>query len=113
MPPAFVLLKDRLGQFSATRRGLLARCGLLAGVHGAAFAILVATEQDLTGAAAFVLTWGLFNILWLVLLARPAAAATLSLAMTIALILLSQLKQNVVFMTVNFVDLLIIDFDTA
>jgi hypothetical protein len=113
MPPAFVLLKERLGQVSVTRRGLLVRYGLLGALHTAALATLVATEQDLTGAAAFVLTWGLFNVLWLMLLARPAAAAALSLAMMIALILLSQLKQNVVFMTVNFVDLLIVDWDTA
>jgi hypothetical protein len=59
-----------------------------------------------------VFAWGFLNFFWLAVLRRPAAAATLSLAFVVALILLSQLKHSVLFMTVNFVDLMIIDIDT-
>ena len=46
------------------------------------------------------------------MLRRPAAAAALSLAFVAVLILLSQLKHSILFMTINFVDLMIIDTDT-
>ena len=45
-------------------------------------------------------------------LRRPALAGAISLAWLVLLILLSQLKHSVLFMTVNFVDLMIIDTDT-
>ena len=47
------------------------------------------------------------------MLRRPAIAALLSLAMIVALILLSQFKYDKLMMTVNFVDLMIIDQDTS
>jgi hypothetical protein len=47
------------------------------------------------------------------LLRRPAIAALLSLAMVITLIVLSQFKYDKLMMTVNFVDLMIIDPDTS
>ena len=59
-----------------------------------------------------MLTWGALNCLWLAVLQRPVAAAALSLAMIAVLIKLSQLKHSVLFMTVNFVDLMIIDTET-
>ena len=49
----------------------------------------------------------------MVLLRRPAIAAAISLAFLVLLILLSQFKHDVLLMTVNFVDLLIIDADTV
>jgi hypothetical protein len=58
------------------------------------------------------LTWGLLNCGFLLLLRRPAVAAALSLALLTVLILLSQFKHDVLLMTVNFVDLMIIDADT-
>jgi len=79
----------------------------------AAVAILVATETSWTTIAAFLLAWGLLNFLWIALLGRPAAAGTLSLVMTAVLILLSQLKYQVLMMTANFIDLMIIDTDTV
>ena len=39
-------------------------------------------------------------------------AAALSLALIAALILLSQFKHDILLMTVNFVDLMVIDADT-
>jgi hypothetical protein len=81
--------------------------------HLIAFAIMVATETTLTAIAAFLLAWGLLNFCWLALLRRPAIAATLSLIMMATLVLLSQLKYQVLMMTANFVDLMIVDTDTV
>src|SRR5262245_26802838 len=77
--------------------------------HLAAFAIMGASESTLMAMAAFLLAWGLLNFLWLVLLRRPAIAGLLSLVMMTVLVLLSQLKYQVLMMTANFVDLMIID----
>ena len=71
------------------------------------------TESTLTAMVAFLLAWGLLNFLWLALLRRPAAAAMLSLVMMTILVLLSQLKYQVLMMTASFVDLMIIDTDTV
>jgi hypothetical protein len=81
--------------------------------HPAAFAIMGATESTLMAMAAFLLAWGLLNFLWLVVLRRPAIAGLLSLVMMTPLVLLSQLKYQVLMMTANFVDLMIIDTDTV
>ena len=59
-----------------------------------------------------MLAWGLLNCFWLVLFRRPGLAGAASLTFIVLLILLSQLKHGVLFMTVNFVDLMIIDWDT-
>ena len=61
---------------------------------------------------AFVLTWGLLNFFWLVLLRRPMTAAALSLALIVILIALSQFKHDVLMMTATFVDVMIIDLAT-
>jgi hypothetical protein len=81
--------------------------------HVIAVAILAFTETTLTAAAAFLLAWGLLNFLWLALLRRPGVAATLSLIMIGVLVLLSQLKYQVLMMTANFIDLMIVDTDTV
>ncbi len=70
------------------------------------------SEGDAVGKAAYLLAWGFWNCFWIAVLRRPAAAAALTLAMFTVLVLLSQLKHNVLFMTVNFVDLMIIDHDS-
>ena len=109
MPPVIASLTNRL--FDAVRAGRSARLGVLL-LHLAALAILLATEDNIVSQMAFALAWGLLNCLWLVLLLRPALAGALSLVSIVTLILLSQLKHSVLFMTVNFVDLMIIDWDT-
>ena len=53
------------------------------------------------------------NFFWLALLRRPASAALVSLAMVVTLILLSQFKYDKLMMTVNFVDVMILDPDTV
>ena len=73
---------------------------------------MVATESTVTAMAAFLLTWGILNYLWLTLISRPLAAAALSLTIMTVLVLLSQLKYHMLMMTANFVDLMIVDTDT-
>jgi hypothetical protein len=82
-------------------------------LHLAALVVMTATELDLATKATFLLFWALLNFFWLGLLRRPAIAALLSLAMVVALIILSQFKYDKLMMTVNFVDLMIIDPDTS
>jgi hypothetical protein len=81
--------------------------------HLAALAIMLQTETDLGSRAGFLLAWGILNSFWITLLRRPALSGALSLTLVIVLILLSRLKHDIVQMTANFVDLMMIDRDTA
>src|SRR5437762_4773077 len=112
MPPAIASLTTRLFDASAANRSHAARVAMLAALHLAALAILIATESGIMPKLAFLLSWGFFNFCWIVLLRRPAVAAAISLAWLILLVLLSQFKHDVLLMTVNFVDLMVIDRDT-
>lgn len=82
-------------------------------LHATALIIMAATEVDLVPKIAFLLAWALLNFFWLAVLRRPVAAALLSLAFVVALILLSRFKHDKLWMTVDFVDLMIIDKDTS
>jgi hypothetical protein len=86
---------------------------VVAVLHMAALAIMAVTEVDLVAKIAFLLSWALLNCFWLAALRRPLIAAILSLAMFAALIMFSQFKYDKLIMTVNFVDLMIIDQDTV
>jgi len=86
---------------------------IIAMLHLAALAVMAATELDLATKATFLFAWALLNFFWLSLLRRPAVAGLLSLAMVVTLIVLSQFKYDKLMMTVNFVDLMIIDPDTS
>jgi hypothetical protein len=109
MPPAVLYLKQRLVTADRRRLGAVA---LLAALHLAAAGLLIWSEDDLAARMAFVLTWGLLNFFWLVLLRRPMTAAALSLALIVILIALSQFKHDVLMMTATFVDVMIIDLAT-
>ena len=61
----------------------------------------------------FVLTWGLLNFFWLVVLRRAAIAAALSLLLVVTLITFSEFKFGVLWIQVSFVDLMVIETDTA
>jgi Sulfatase len=87
--------------------------GLVALLHLAALAVLAATEADWVARAAFLLVWVLLNCFWLALFLRPAVAALLSLELVVALTLLSRFKFDKLWMTVDFVDLMIVDRDTS
>jgi Sulfatase len=86
---------------------------VVAALHISALAIMAVTEVDLVAKIAFLLSWAVLNCFWLAALRRPLIAAILSLAMFAALILFSQFKYDKLIMTVNFVDLMIVDQDTA
>jgi sulfatase-like protein len=111
MPPALASLTTRLFDASAVR-AQAGRFAFLAALHLAALAILLLTESRPVPQLAFLLSWGFFNFSWIVLTRRPALAAALSLAFLVLLILISRFKHDVLLMTVNFVDLMIIDPDT-
>jgi hypothetical protein len=93
-------------------RARLARIATTAVIHLVALGLLLWSERTAVGKAAYILAWGVINCFWLGLLRRPAVAAALSLTMFAILVLLSKLKHDVLFMTVNFVDLMIIDTDS-
>jgi hypothetical protein len=97
---------------AVSRRDTVAFC-LVAILHVAALTIMAATEVDLVAKAAFLLVWALLNCFWLAVFRRPVAAALISLEFVVALTLLSQFKHDKLWMTVDFVDLMIIDQDTS
>ncbi len=112
MPPAIASLTTRLYGVSGATRGALGRCGLVALLHIAGLSVLFWSENRLVPQAAALLCWIFINSAFLLLVRRPAVAAALSLGFVGALILLSQFKHDVLLMTVNFVDLMVIDADT-
>ncbi len=79
----------------------------------AALAIMLQTETDFGSRMGFVLAWGILNCFFVALLRRPALSGALSLTLVVVLVLLSRLKHDVVQMTANFVDLMVIDRDSA
>ena len=85
----------------------------VAAPHFGALAVMWQTETDLGSRLGFVLAWGILNGFWIALLRRPALSGALSLTLVVILVLLSRLKHDVVQMTANFVDLMVIDRDTA
>ena len=91
----------------------LVRLSAVAVPHLAALALMLATEVDFGARMGFLLSWGILNFFWIALLRRPALSGALSLTLVVLLVLLSRLKHDVVQMTANFVDLMVIDSDTA
>src|SRR5258708_15313927 len=85
----------------------------VAAPHLAALLIMFQTETDFGSRTGFLLSWGILNFFWITLLRRPALSGALSLTLVVVLILLSRLKHDIVQMTANFVDLMVIDRDTA
>ena len=94
------------------RSALLALCLVLA-LHGFAVILMAATEVSLLGMAVFLLVWIMLNCLWLALLRRPVVAALLSLEALALLTLLSRFKYDKLWMTIDFVDVMILDRDTV
>jgi len=85
----------------------------LAALHATALIAIYLTEYGPYGQAVALLSWGLLNFLWLIVLRRPLVAAALSLATVVTLIALSQFKFSVMEMTLGFLDMLIINADTV
>jgi hypothetical protein len=106
-------LLSRLVPPRTNSRRDLATLSLVAALHVAALVIMVRTEFDVSTKITFLLVWALLNYFWLTVLRRPATAAVLSLTMIVGLILLSQFKYDKLWMTANFVDVMVIDPDTV
>src|SRR5665213_1490051 len=103
---------------AAVAAGGIASIGIVrllavAAPHLAALAVMLQTETDFSSRVGFLLSWGILNFFWIALLRRPALSGALSLTLVVVLILLSRLKHDVAQMTANFVDLMVIDRDTA
>jgi sulfatase-like protein len=112
MPPAVAYLTSRLAAIDRAGRYLALRWAVLLSLHAIALGILMWSELDLVSRLAFVFTWGFLNFCWLALTRRPATAAALSLVLLALLILLSRFKHDIMLMTANFVDVMVIDPDT-
>ena len=82
-------------------------------LHAAALILLVVTEPSLIGAGIFLLVWIMLNCLGLALVRRPAIVALISLEILLTLTLLSRFKFDKLWMTVDFIDAMIIDRDTT
>jgi hypothetical protein len=104
---------SRLVLAQASSRRDFATLFVLAALNIAALVIMAMTELDVSTKITFLLAWALLNYFWLAALRRPAISALLSLAVIVALILLSQFKYDKLWMTANFVDMMVIDQDTA
>jgi hypothetical protein len=85
----------------------------VAAPHLAAIGLMLQTENDFAARLGFLLAWGILNFFWIALLRRPALSGALSLTLVVTLILLSRLKHDVVQMTANFIDVMVIDSDSA
>src|SRR3974390_1091863 len=106
------------GPFAPTAIAGLAAHGIwrllaVAAPHLAALVVMFETEIDFPSRLGFLLSWGILNFFWITLLRRPALSGALSLTLVVVLILLSRLKHDIVQMTANFVDLMMIDRDSA
>lgn len=102
---------------SVAARGIAAigvwRLLAMAMPHLAALVLLLQTEPDFGSRTAFLLAWGILNLFFIALLRRPALSGALALTLVMTLVLLSRLKHDVVQMTANFVDVMVIDRDSA
>src|SRR5215470_7740760 len=102
----------RLPLREALARHPLARVAPVALLHLAALAIMLWSEVSVLSMAVFALAWGLVNGLWLALLRRPVLAAALSLVIFALLIMVSRFKFDVIWMSLSFIDVMVIDTDT-
>ncbi|MGB7704703.1 MAG: LTA synthase family protein, partial [Pseudolabrys sp.] len=100
-----------LGRGDKVQPGIVV--GLVAMLHLAALGLMLATEVDLVAKLIFLLFWALLNFFWLTMFRRPSVAAILSLELVAALIVLSQFKHDKLWMTADFVDVMIVDHDTS
>jgi hypothetical protein len=113
MPPSIAALATRWVPANAVACREVLVVMLVALPQVAALAVMVLTEGGPVANSAFLLTWGLLNCIWFALLRRPAVAGALSLGMVLALIQLSRLKYEMIWMTANFLDVMIIDTDSV
>jgi hypothetical protein len=56
--------------------------------------LMLWSEPDLIGKAAFLLAWGMLDAFWIMLLRRPAASAGLAVMMVMVLIAMSMFSTS-------------------
>jgi hypothetical protein len=103
----------RFAALFALTRSQLIRLGAAALIHLVALGTLFATEHEIFHLTLATLTWIGLNLLFLSILRRPLMAAVLSLGSILIVIAVSLFKFEVTWMTVTFLDLLIIDSGTV
>jgi hypothetical protein len=113
MPPLISSLAQRFTPVTLTTVPLFVRLLPFMACHLAALALMVAIENGPLRMFVYLLTWGMLNFFWLVLLRRPAIAAGLSLATFAAVVWVSRFKHHVLWMTANFMDVMIVDAETV
>jgi hypothetical protein len=113
MPSSLTNVLNRLFSGGASSGRDRIALGVIAALQVIAITVMAATESGLVGNIAFLLFWAVLNCFWLALVRRPAVAALLSLEFIVVLVLLSRFKYEKLWMTVDFVDLMIIDRYTS
>src|SRR5215471_597565 len=113
MPPSIAFVTSRWAASDAATPASILRILLIAALHLAALGLMLWSEVAVLPKVVFCLTWGLLNFFWLAVVRRPAVSAALSLVMIVVLILLSRLKYEIIWMTANFLDVVIINADTV
>src|SRR5262245_4516070 len=111
MPPSIAFVTSRWAAPVAAAPASILLILLIARLHLAALGLMLWSEVAILPKVVFCLTWGLLNFFWLAVLRRPVVSAALSLVVIVVLILLSQLKYEIIRMTANFHDAMIINRD--
>ena len=93
--------------------GFWPRAILTASFHLVAVVRILQTETSLFAISLCLLTWVFLNCLWLLILRRPSVAAALALGMIELLILVSQFKFKITWMTATFLDVMVVDPDSV
>ncbi|HUI96184.1 MAG TPA: sulfatase-like hydrolase/transferase [Xanthobacteraceae bacterium] len=105
--------RRRLPAWGETFRAFSVQLAVILTLHIAALGVMLATEIEVVPKLLFLLAWGALNCFWLMISRRPGVSAALSLAMIVALVLVSRLKHDILLLTANFVDVMIIDRDSV
>ncbi|HKY88274.1 MAG TPA: LTA synthase family protein [Pseudorhodoplanes sp.] len=103
----------RFAALSALDRSQRIGLGITALIHLVALGTLFATEHEIFHLALATLTWIGLNLFFLSILRRPLMSAVLSLGSILIVIAVSLFKFEVTWMTVTFLDLLILDSGTV
>ena len=112
--PASAETETGTGPTGAAVRGVRFHVGVgvLAALHLAALAVLLAWEYGPFAITLSVLAWIFVNCLFLLVLPRPGVSAALALALVVLLIVMSRFKFDILQLSLTFLDFLIIDRDT-
>ena len=89
------------------------RIAAVVAIQIAALAVMWQTEYGAYGMALYLLAWIALNCFFLVLFRKLGISAALSLALFSVVVVLSLFKFSITWMTISFLDILIVDSDTV